>query len=524
MGWFDDFHDEVTRENEGLKVHQTRVFLEALSVILLSIRGLAECLEYFPMTVVQPIQRWGMEWTEAVAPHLRWIPGIQGVTDEIFARWFFGILYQVPVLIGFTLFFYVILRILGKKPSFLLLLMVVGIAAIPYKTWWYSASGEATWVITPQRIFLGFPGEMRIVPPIQEIEAYWRTYIFTGLFFFMWSVGLMYGLLTRQFGLSRWQGYLINFPWIVYLTYCLSGIWKPNNPDYNFWSVSFEMAMIAVCLYFAAIGGRWLFIKMGLQGHVARQGNKWACTLAFIGCLIYYGYGTGLADKKTIETELLAMGGHFKSTDKTVSELVRLDREGLIKIDKQLTALRGGEVQVKITYDDTIRSLVKVEDGKLNIRSTPRNETMAALDEAIVPLSELYKGSPFEPGAVPEDKAALLKKSMSALGTLKVEMFGELSEKTAEKLAKNVNLLSSFIGVKELDKKRAKALNKTIKALVMLQQDGAWSNSIAVLQDLASKGKINLDKYDPQVRDAILIPQSVRHSADTPQLKEGGAV
>ena len=59
MGWFDDFHDEVTRENEGLKIHQTRVFLEALSVILLSIRGIAECLEYFPMRVMQPIQRWG---------------------------------------------------------------------------------------------------------------------------------------------------------------------------------------------------------------------------------------------------------------------------------------------------------------------------------------------------------------------------------------------------------------------------------------------------------------------------------
>jgi hypothetical protein len=286
--------------------------------------------------------------------------------------------------------------------------------------------------------------------------------------------------------------------------------------------VSFEMAMIGVCLYFVAIGGRWLFIKMGLQGHVARQGNKWASTLAFIGCLMYYGYGTGLADKMEINTELLSMGAHYKSTDKTISELARLDKEGVIKLNGPVAALRGGEVQVKITYGDTIRSLVKIEDGKLNIRNTPRKETMAALDEAIEPLSELYKGGLFEPGVVPEDKAAALEKSISVLGTLKMEMFGELGEKNAEKLAKNVSLLSSFTGIRELDKKKAKALNKTIKALVMLERDGAWSNSVAVLLNLAFQGKIDLEIYDAEVRDAILnaAPQSAFR---TPQLKEGGA-
>jgi len=238
---------------------------------------------------------------------------------------------------------------------------------------------------------------------------------------------------------------------------------------------------------------------------------------------MYYGYGTGLADKKTIETELLSMGAHYKSTDKTISELARLDREGVIKIDDQITPLRGGEVQVKLTYDDTMRSLIKVENGKLNIRNTPRKETMAALDGAVMPLSELYQQGPFEPGAVPAEKAAVLEKSISALGALKTEIFGELSEKTAEKLAKNVSLLSSFSGVKELDKKKAKELNKTIKALVMLQQDGAWSNSIAVLLDLATQGKIDLERYDAEVRDAILnaIPQAAFR---TPQTKEGGAV
>lgn len=390
MGWFNDFSDELQRENQGLKIYQTRVFWEALSVVVLTIRGMAECYEYFPMTIMQPIQNWGIQMSETLEPYFRWIPGPEGVTSDIFALWFTAFMYQVPVIFGFVMLNYILVTIFNReRPSFWKVVMATGIAMIPYKTWWYSASGEAVWVITPQIIHLGFPGDKSLVPPVQTIEAYWRTYIMTGLIFFMWSIALMYGLHRYLFKLKRWQGYLLNLPWIFYCTYVISGIWG-SDPRFTVMEITGYMAAIVIVVWALLIGGKKILESMGKQRFVDTFGGKiagWACVIV---AAFYYEFNFRQRDKINIENELMILGGHYESVGQTIDRMEALQEEGKIIITKNTKLVDpiyqkylAETKEKKWTYADIVRSMIEEEfKKKKHIKLTAEEaQTLIKWDE-----------------------------------------------------------------------------------------------------------------------------------------------
>jgi hypothetical protein len=386
MGWFSDFNDEIQKENQGLKIYQTRVFWEALSVVVLAVRGLAECLEYFPMTVMQPVQRWGIELSAAWAPYFRWIPGPVGVTDEILARWAFGWVYQVPVFLAFILINYILITIfLRQRPRFLKVVLVVGIALIPYKTWWYSASGEAVWVITPQIIHLGFPGQSWVVPPVQTIEAYWRTYIMTGIIFFMWSIALMYGLNRYMFKLKRWQGYLLNLPWVFYCTYVISGIWG-KNVMFSISAITGYMSLMVIIAWVILVGGKKMLEGMGKQRFVDTYGGKIAGWTCLILAAFYYEFNFRQKDKVNIENELMVLGGHYEAVGKTIDSMEVLQQEGKIDITKNVKLVDkifqkhlAETPEKKWTYADVVRGMIVEEFEKKKHLQISREEAQTLI-------------------------------------------------------------------------------------------------------------------------------------------------
>lgn len=390
MGWFSDFNDEIQKENQGLRIYQTRVFWEALSVVVLAVRGLAECLEYFPMTVMQPVQKWGLELSAAWTPYFRWVPGVQGVTDAVLARWAFGWVYQLPVILGFILINYILITIFTRqRPSFLKVAMAVGIAIIPYKTWWYSASGEAVWVITPQIIHLGMPGASYLVPPVQTIEAFWRTYIMTGIIFFMWSIALMYGLHRYLFNIKRWQGYLLNLPWVFYCTYVISGIWG-KNVMFSISTITGSMSVMVIIAWAILVGGKKLLEGMGKQRFVDTYGGKiagWTCIL-LASC--YYEFNFRQKDKINIENELMILGGHYEPVGLTVARMQALQEDGKIIINKNVKIADEGfqeklakTPEKKWTYADVVRSMLVEEFEKKKYLKLTKEEaqTLTKWDE-----------------------------------------------------------------------------------------------------------------------------------------------
>ncbi|MCX8043695.1 MAG: hypothetical protein N3B18_06155 [Desulfobacterota bacterium] len=390
MGWFSDFHDELQKENQGLKIYQTRVFWEALSVVVLTIRGMAECFEYFPMTIMQPVQSWGIHMSERLEPYFRWVPGPEGVTSDIFSLWVTAFMYQVPVILGFILLNYVLITIFKReRPSFWKVVMATGIAMIPYKTWWYSASGEAVWVITPQIIHLGFPGDKSLVPPVQTIEAYWRTYIMTGLIFFMWSMALMYGLNRYLFHLKRWQGYLLNLPWVFYCTYVISGIWG-SNPRFTTTQITGYVVVMVVVAWAILIGGKTILEAMGKQRFVDTYGGKIAGWVCVIIAACYFEFTFRQGDKINIENELMIQGGHYESIGKTIDRMEALEQEGKIVITsnaKMVDPIYQKNLALtkekQWTYADIIRTMIEEEyKKKKHLKLTPEEaRTLIRWDE-----------------------------------------------------------------------------------------------------------------------------------------------
>ena len=66
MAWLDNLFQEIKKENEGIPFYRTRSFLEFITIAVLSVRALAECLEIFPDSVSKPISSWGIKFIHLV--------------------------------------------------------------------------------------------------------------------------------------------------------------------------------------------------------------------------------------------------------------------------------------------------------------------------------------------------------------------------------------------------------------------------------------------------------------------------
>jgi len=230
VAWLDNLYKEIKQENEGIPLHKTKSFLEMLTIAVLAVRAFAECLEIFTDSISAPLSAWGISFIHRVAPYLQWMPGLAEVTPTMYAAWIYSLLMHLIIYGVCTFISVLLLRAMGKKVDWNFLVILIFVAFIPGCNWWFTSSGEAIWVILPQKLYISFDwAKQAVCFPIEKVESFFETYIFFGLIFLIWSIILTFGLIKRFYQLTWLQALLVSLPWLLFYFYIMSGPLYPGQ-------------------------------------------------------------------------------------------------------------------------------------------------------------------------------------------------------------------------------------------------------------------------------------------------------
>lgn len=253
------YFDRIYREaqHEFVKPYRWNLpLIEAITVMVIISRAVAESIEIFPYSVSRPLVEAANRWAYTVAPIIDRFYGALGypfspdvalmhrlpaenptypLSVWMISLWSFSVIYTFAYWIGFTALTYIIGRIVGGRGTFLRLLALTGIAHIAMINWWFYVGCEMMYEIVRQKIYLS------AIPPYYEsavetkvttpwgtlpnfvpIEGFWIGYGF-GVAFMILTIALIYGLTKRELRLGVLRTILAITPWIVYLALLVAG-------------------------------------------------------------------------------------------------------------------------------------------------------------------------------------------------------------------------------------------------------------------------------------------------------------
>jgi hypothetical protein len=244
-------------DKEFLKpLYKNLPFVEAVAVMLIISRAIAESVEIFPYSVSKMVVNLANDWAYAIAPFVDNAYGYLGypfspdvalihkmppenpiypLSVWMISLWSFSILYTFSYWFSFTSVTYGIGKAFGRKVSFIKLLTWTGIAHIPMINWWFYVGCEMLYEIVRQEMYLGLsppyylstvetrvPTPLGSLPNFVPIEGFWFGYGI-GVAFLLLAIMLIYGLVKHELKLDPLRTLIAILPWIVYFAFLLAG-------------------------------------------------------------------------------------------------------------------------------------------------------------------------------------------------------------------------------------------------------------------------------------------------------------
>ncbi len=261
MKYLDRIYDEA--DKEFLKpLYRNLPFIEAVAVMLIISRAMAESVEIFPYSVSKIIVNLANKWAYTVAPLVDRIYGFFGYAFSpdvalihkmpaenpiyplsvwMISLWSFSIAYTLLYWLSFTSITYGIGKVFdrnggnGGNGSFVRLLTWTGIAHIPMINWWFYVGCEMLYEIVRQEMYLSLnppyyvsvvetsiPTPLGSLPNFVPIEGFWFGYGI-GVAFLMLAILLIYGFVKRELRLDPLKTLIAILPWLIYLGFLLFG-------------------------------------------------------------------------------------------------------------------------------------------------------------------------------------------------------------------------------------------------------------------------------------------------------------
>ncbi|MBO8182355.1 MAG: hypothetical protein H0Z28_06130 [Archaeoglobus sp.] len=270
MKYLNRIYDEADRE--FLKpLYRNLPFIEAVAVMLIISRAMAESIEIFPYSVSKAIVSLADKWAYAIAPLVDKIYGFFGYAFSpdvalmhrmpaenpiyplpvwMISLWSFSVAYTLFYWFSLTSITYGIGRLFGRNGinegsgrsgSFVRLLTWTGIAHIPMINWWFYVGCEMLYEIVRQEMYLGLtppytvsavetsvPTPLGSLPNFVPVEGFWFGYGI-GVAFLMLTILLIYGFVKRELGLDPLRTLIAILPWIAYFGFLLVGSLNVNE-------------------------------------------------------------------------------------------------------------------------------------------------------------------------------------------------------------------------------------------------------------------------------------------------------
>ena len=250
MKYLNRIYEEGNREFSS-PIYRNLPFIEAVAIMVIISRAMAESVEIFPYSVSKAIVSLANNWALTVAPIVDRIYGFLGYVFSpevalihkmppenpiypfsvwMISLWSFSLAYTFSYWFSFTSITYAIGRFFGRKGSFLKLLTWTGIAHIPMINWWFYNGCEMLYEIVRQKIYFAsmtavetsVPTPLGSLPNFVPIEGFWFGYGI-GVAFLMLTIVLLYGFVKRELNLTPSKALVAIIPWIAYLLFLLVG-------------------------------------------------------------------------------------------------------------------------------------------------------------------------------------------------------------------------------------------------------------------------------------------------------------
>ncbi len=255
MKYLDRIYDELRKELKR-PYYRNLPLLEAVTVMMVISRAIAESIEIFPYSVSKYLVQIAYSWTYAVAPVIddvyssigyifspdvalmRKLPHENPLYPSpvwVISLWSFSVTYTFIYWFSLTLATYGIGKIFKGRGQFLRLLIWTGIAHTPMINWWFYVGCEMLYEIVREEIYMSLlppyyksavrtevPTPWGNLPNFVPVEGFWFGYGF-GVAFMLLTILLIYGLVKKELGLNNSKTLISILPWIAYLSLILVG-------------------------------------------------------------------------------------------------------------------------------------------------------------------------------------------------------------------------------------------------------------------------------------------------------------
>jgi len=259
--YFNRIFEEASEEFEKGKLNSLP-FIEALAVMIIVSRGMAEAIEIFPYSIskflVNLAYNWSLYTTPFIdrvyksigylfAPDVSLIPHFPPNNPKyplcswMISLWLFSILYTFSYWFILTGVSYLLCRTLRGKGSYFKLLVMIGLAHIPMINWWFYTGCEMLYEIVQQHVYLSItppyyksavkiyiPTPLGNLPSYLPIEGFWAGFGF-GVYSMILTIGLIIVFIKRSMNINYKQSFLASLPWLIYLILILIGSLNVNE-------------------------------------------------------------------------------------------------------------------------------------------------------------------------------------------------------------------------------------------------------------------------------------------------------
>ena len=248
MKYLDRIYEEASKEF-GKPYYRNLPFIEALAIMIIVGRGMAESIEIFPYSVNRLLVSMANRWAYSTAPLIDEIYGRLGYIFSpdvalmhklpsenplyplpvwMISLWSFTICYTLAYWLLFTSVTYLLGRLIGGRGSFIRLLTWLGISHIGMINWWFYAGCEMLYELVEQEIYLNpippytpiktrIPTPWGALPTFLPVEGFWAGYGMAVASMIL-TLGLIYGFTKRELKLTPSKTILTIIPWILFLS------------------------------------------------------------------------------------------------------------------------------------------------------------------------------------------------------------------------------------------------------------------------------------------------------------------
>lgn len=246
--YLDRIYEEASKE--FAKPHYRNLpLIEALAIMIIVSRGMAESIEIFPYSVNKLLVFMANQWAYSIAPFIDKIYGCLGYIFSpsvalmhklpaenplyplpvwMISLWSFTICYTFAYWLIFTSITYFLGKLLGGRGSFTRLLTWLGISHIGMINWWFYAGCEMLYELVEQEIYLSplppytpvktrLPTPLGFLPTFLPVEGFWTGYGMATASMLL-TLGLIYGFMKRELELTPMKTILAIIPWILFLS------------------------------------------------------------------------------------------------------------------------------------------------------------------------------------------------------------------------------------------------------------------------------------------------------------------